>query len=124
MTLEEFDQLRHHDGIEELLDRMLVEAPPPTQRHSEICKNVVNALRRVIDDSRIRSEAGFVIGPQSLQPDVSVIFPGQRIERGWFSGSPMIAERGQARNYDDHFVRGALGGALIQVADLFKHIPG
>jgi hypothetical protein len=34
-------------------------------------------------------EAGFVIGPYCLQPEVGVIFPGQSVERGRFSGSRM-----------------------------------
>jgi Uma2 family endonuclease len=91
ITIEQFELLPEIDGIQELLDGEVVEMPPPKQRHSALVKRIVKILSRHIDESRTWIETGFLIGPHCPQPDVAIIHVDQEMERGWYSGSPLIA---------------------------------
>ena len=91
ITIDEFEGLPENDGIQELLDGEVVEMPPPKQRHSALVKLIVKVLNRHVDESRIWTETGFLIGGHCPQPDVAVTHVDQAIERGWYSGAPLIA---------------------------------
>jgi Uma2 family endonuclease len=91
ITIEEFELLPEIDGIQELLDGEVVEMPPPKQRHSVLVKRIVKILNRHIDEPRIWPETGFLIGRHCPQPDIAVIHVDQEMERGWYSGAPLIA---------------------------------
>ncbi len=91
ITIEEFELLPEVDGIQELLDGEVVEMPPPKHRHSVLVKRIVKILNRHIDESRTWSETGFLIGRHCPQPDIAVIHVDQEMERGWYSGAPLIA---------------------------------
>ena len=53
VTVEEFESMPEVDGIQELLDGIVVEIPPPKRRHTEICRAVEAALLRHVDRSRV-----------------------------------------------------------------------
>ena len=91
VTLEEFEQMPRFDGIQELLEGIVVEMPPPKQRHSLLVKRIARILERRLPESRIWIETGFAIGRHCPQPDVAVIHDGQAMERGWYAGAPAIA---------------------------------
>lgn len=91
VTLEEFERLHNFDGVQELLEGIVVVLPPPKQRHSLLVKRVARILERHLPDSRIWIETGFAIGRHCPQPDVAVIHDGQTMERGWYAGAPAIA---------------------------------
>ncbi len=91
LTIDEFEQLARHDGIQELLDGVVVEMPPPKLRHSELVKRIAKILERHLPGARVWTETGFLIGPHCPQPDVAVSHPDQATERGWFSGAPFVA---------------------------------
>lgn len=91
VTIEDFEQVPDKDGIQELLDGVIVESPPPKQGHSWIVKRIARILERHIDADRIWTESGFLIGPHCPQPDIAVIHPEQPLSRGWFAGAPLIA---------------------------------
>jgi Uma2 family endonuclease len=56
-----------------------------------LVKRIVKILNRHIDESRTSTETGFLIGRRCPQPDIAVIHVDQKIERGWYSGAPLIA---------------------------------
>lgn len=91
LTVEEFERLPARDGIQELLDGVVVEMAPLRRRHSEIVQAVEAILLRYLDRKRVWVETGFLIGRHCPQPDVAAVHPGQGTERGWFAGAPMIA---------------------------------
>ena len=91
ITIEEFEQLPGSDEIEELLDGEGVAMPPPKQRHSALVKRTVKILSRYIDEPRIWAETGFLISTHCPKPDVAVIHADKAVERGWYSGAPLIA---------------------------------
>ena len=91
VTLDDFERLPDTDGIQELLDGVVIEMPPPKLRHSALVKRMAKILERDLPESRVWAETGFVIGPHCVQPDVAVIHSGQANERGWFQGAPLVA---------------------------------
>jgi Uma2 family endonuclease len=91
VTLDEFEQLPDIDGIQELLDGVAVETPPPKVRHSELVKRTAQILQRRLSESRVWTGTGFVIGPHCVQPDAVVIHPDQGEDRGWYAGAPLVA---------------------------------
>ena len=91
VTIEELEQMPTKDGIQELLDGVVIETPPPKRHHSQIVKRVARILERHIEEGRVWTETGFLIGRHCPQPDVAVIHPDQGTSRGWFAGAPMIA---------------------------------
>src|SRR5579884_3028341 len=91
ITLDEFERLPDIDGVQELLDGLLIQMPPPKRRHSEITRNIFDFLKTRIEPSRVWIETGFLIGRHCPQPDIAVTFPEQTTERGWFAGSPILA---------------------------------
>ncbi len=91
VLLDAFERLPDKDGIQELLDGVVVEMPPPKFRHSELVKRIAKFFESHVDESRVWIETGFLIGPNCPQPDVAVSHAGQAHERGWFAGAPLIA---------------------------------
>lgn len=90
-TLEEFERLPDTDGIQELLDGVVVDSPPPKRRHSEMIQAIEAILLRHLHRSRVWVQTGFIVGAHCPQPDVAVSHPDQGTERGWFAGAPFIA---------------------------------
>jgi Uma2 family endonuclease len=92
LSEEEFLSLPDTPGKQELLDGELIELPPAKHYHGIIAKKLMNLLAAALDDSRLWKEEAYCLrNGRWLIPDVSVSWPDQPEERGWFKGSPMIA---------------------------------
>jgi Uma2 family endonuclease len=92
LSEEEFLGLPEIPGKRELLDRELIDLPPAKHYHSVIARNLMRFLASVTDDSRIWIEEAYCLREgRWLIPDVSVSWPDQPTERGWYKGSPMLA---------------------------------
>lgn len=91
ITIEEFENYPEFDGIQELLDAVVVEMPPPKLRHSEIVQAIEAILLRRLARKRVWVKAGFLIRRNCPQPDVAVTHLDQGTERGWFRGAPLLA---------------------------------
>src|SRR5881392_3572305 len=92
LTEDEFLNLPEFTGKQELLDGELIQLPPARYAHSELSKRLVRTLRTVLDESRIWIETAYRLRKDRwLIPDVSVSWPDQSIEDGWFQQAPMIA---------------------------------
>jgi Uma2 family endonuclease len=89
---EEFLRLPDIAGKRELLDGELIDLPPAKWYHSVIAKKLIHLLATVLDESRVWIEIAYWLRDgRWLIPDVSVSWPDQRRERGWYKGSPMLA---------------------------------
>ncbi len=94
MTFVQFEQLSDIDGYKrELVGGEIVTMPPPKKIHSDLALRIQRILTRHFDWDRVRPDHnGYRIGPDNwLEPDVSVTWPEQAVEDGYFVGSPMIA---------------------------------
>jgi Uma2 family endonuclease len=91
MTFAEFEQLPETPGKQELLDGELVEMPPAKFSHMDISMRFFLFLHGIVKQSRVMHETGFRMGGGWLQPDASVLWPGQEILDGYAARSPMIA---------------------------------
>ncbi len=92
LSEEEFLSLPDTPGKQELLDGELIELPPAKRYHSVIAKKLMRLLETVLDDSRVWIEIAYCLRDSRwLIPDVSVSWPDQPTERGWYKGSPMLA---------------------------------
>jgi len=92
LTEEEFLALPEFAGKQELLDGELIELPPAKLSHSSLAKLIAKLLEGAVGSERVFLELGYRLGPRRwLVPDVSVLWPEQRIEHDWPQGSPMIA---------------------------------
>jgi Uma2 family endonuclease len=92
LSEEEFLALPDFPGKQELLDGELIELPPAKLFHGDLAKLIAELLETVLDSSRVFVEVGYRLGPRRwLIPDVSALWPDQRIEDGWPQGAPMIA---------------------------------
>jgi Uma2 family endonuclease len=100
LTMAEFLDLPDAPGTQELLHGELLSLPPAKWIHGEIAKRVFELLRSVLDSPRVWFETGYRLGDHMLQPDVSVSWPEQRIENGWFQAAPMIAVEVASRGND------------------------
>lgn len=91
ITIEEFENYPEFDGIQELLDGVVVEMPPTKLRHNDIVQAIEAILLRHFPRKRVRVEAGFLIRRNCPQPDLAVTHPDQGTERGWLVGAPLVA---------------------------------
>jgi len=79
-------------GKRELLDGELIDLPPAKWYHSAIAKKLMYLLATVLDQSRVWIEVAYWLRDgRWLIPDVSVSWPDQPTESGWYKGSPMLA---------------------------------
>ena len=89
---EEFLSLPDIPGKRELLDGELLDSPPAKLYHSVIAKKLMFLVASVLDESRIWIEVAYWLRDgRWLIPDMSVSWPDQSKERGWYKGSPMLA---------------------------------
>jgi Uma2 family endonuclease len=94
MTFAEFERLPDLEGFKrELVGGEVITMPPPKKIHSDIALRVQRILARHFDWERVRPDHnGYRIGVDNwLEPDVSVTWPDQAVDNGYFIGSPMIA---------------------------------
>jgi Uma2 family endonuclease len=92
LSEEEFLNLPDIPGKRELLDGELIDLPPAKHYHSVIAKKLMYLLAAVLDKSRVWIQDVYWLREGCwLIPDVSVSWPDQPIERGWYKGSPMLA---------------------------------
>jgi len=92
LSEEEFLSLPDIPGKRELLDGELIDLPPAKHYHGIIAKKLMSLLAAVLDESSVwREEAYCLREGRWLIPDVSVSWPDQPTERGWYKGSPMLA---------------------------------
>src|SRR5215472_12671096 len=90
LTDEEFLNLEDEPGKQELLDGELIAVGPTEDVPSRTMGRFYDLLSRTVDDRQMRIRAGYRLKPGWLQPDVSVNWPDQPVDR-WLVGSPMIA---------------------------------
>jgi Uma2 family endonuclease len=90
LTFAEFEQLPDVDGKQELLNGELITMPPPDLDHTETAEEFFTLLRPILG-RRVHMEAGYKMGENWLQPDVSVTWPDQQKERRYLVGAPMVA---------------------------------
>jgi Uma2 family endonuclease len=93
MTFAQFEQLPCLDGFKrELVSGEIVTMPPPKKILSDIALQIQRILTRHFEWQRVRPDHnGYRIGPDNwLEPDVSVTWPDQAVEDGYFVGSPML----------------------------------
>jgi len=92
LSEEEFLNLPDFTGKRELLDGELIDLPPAKSYHSVIAAKLMLLLSAILDEPRVGIEAAYWLREgRWLIPDVSVIWPDQPTERGWYKGSPMLA---------------------------------
>jgi Uma2 family endonuclease len=101
LTFEEFEQLPDQPGKQELVRGELIELPPADYEHHLIADRVCDGLKAALEQAHVRGEAGelgrvfhemgyLLPGACWLQPDVSVTYAEQRIEK-YLIGAPAIA---------------------------------
>jgi Uma2 family endonuclease len=94
MTFAEFEQHPDPDfGRLELVNGEVIHMPPPERKHSDAALQIQRILTQHFGWDRVRPDrTGFLISDNSwLEPDVSVLWPGQAEPNGYFTGSPLIA---------------------------------
>jgi len=91
LTWEEFLELPEKPGKQELLNGELIEMPPAKYRRNGIANRIQLWLTGLLPPDRVWAEMGYQLRAGWLQPDVSVTWPGQRLENDWLQGAPMIA---------------------------------
>jgi Uma2 family endonuclease len=91
LTFRDFEQLPSVlDGKQELLNGELITMPPPNMDHTQTAHAFLFYLVKILG-SRVWVEAGYKMGENWLQPDVSVTWPDQQLEHRYLIGAPMIA---------------------------------
>ena len=92
LSEEEFLNLPDTPGKHGLLDGELTHLPPAKHYHSIIAKRLTHLLATVLDDSRVWHEDAYWLREgRWLIPDLSVSWPDQAMQTGWYKGSPMLA---------------------------------
>jgi Uma2 family endonuclease len=92
LSEEEFLSLPDTPGKQELLDGELIDLPPAKHYHGIIAQKLMHLLAAVLDESRVWKEEAYCLREgRWLIPDVSLSWPDQGTERGWYKGSPMLA---------------------------------
>lgn len=92
VTFAEFETLPDAPGKRELLDGCLIEITPATYRHAQLSRAFYRLLDRNSEvGEQAYFEAGYRIAGGWVQPDVSVIWPGQRKADGYLTGAPRLA---------------------------------
>src|SRR5579871_2784430 len=91
MTFAEFEQLPDSTGKQELIDGEVVQLPPPVSTNTLIAKWLYDLLLRTTDPGRVLFEAGYRIAGGWLQPDVSVLWPEQKMFGQYWAGGPALA---------------------------------
>ena len=91
LTFAEFENLPDKPGKRELIEGELIEMPPPLDNHTLTAQALLFLLSDVLGRARVRMGAGYKIGENWVQPDLSVTWPEQLEERGYLSGAPMLA---------------------------------
>ncbi len=90
MTAEEFLSLPKTPGKQELLEGEFISLPPAKQRHNAVARRFYEKLQAIIHPARVWYETGFQLESGWLQPDISIIWPDQKLTE-WYEGAPMIA---------------------------------
>ncbi len=66
--------------------------PPASNSHRDIVHALNEVLRSAVPVRNVRMEAGYRMSRDTwLQPDVSAMWPDQRVENDYPQGAPMIA---------------------------------
>src|SRR5579884_1857172 len=91
LTFAEFEQLPDAPGKRELICGEVIEMAPPRKNHTLTAERFSKCLRAAVGEDRIHLEAGYKIGDSWVQPDVSVAWPEQKEDDGYFAGAPMLA---------------------------------
>jgi len=91
LTFAEFERLPDAPGKRELVEGELVQIPPPLLNHTATAQAFFLLLHRLLDPSLVFMEAGYKIGKNWVQPDVSVRRADQRREGGYLAAAPMLA---------------------------------
>jgi len=91
LTFAQFEQLPDAPGKRELIEGELVEMPPPFLNHTQTAQAFLYLLAAALGRSRVYMEAGYKIGGNWVQPEVSVTRPDQPHEGGYLAGAPMLA---------------------------------
>lgn len=91
LTFAEFEQLPDAPGKRELIDGEVMEMPPPQQPHVEVAKALYKRFLESAVEPRCYLESGYRIAGGWVQPDLSVAWPDQRLENGYFIGAPALA---------------------------------
>jgi len=91
LTFEEFCELPEAEEKQELLDGELISMPPPRYIHMLVATEFFELQRSVLPKRRVWIEMGYRLRRGWLIPDVSVSWPGQRIENDFLQGAPMLA---------------------------------
>ena|SRR5579885_698438 len=91
VTFAEFERLPETPGKRELIDGELFEMPPSLLSHTLTAQAFLFLLHAALGPSSAVMEAGYRIGDNWIQPDVSVIWPDQKRESGHLAGAPMLA---------------------------------
>jgi len=91
LTFEEFCELPESEEKQELLDGELISMPPPRYIHVLVATEFFELLRSVLPKRRVWIDMGYRLRRGWLIPEVSVTWPGQRIEDDWMQGAPMLA---------------------------------
>jgi Uma2 family endonuclease len=91
LTNARFELMPDYPGKQELLEGELISLPPAKRTQASIATALYTILR-ASGGYRIFIEAGYQLTPETwLVPDVSVEWPGQRVENDYAQGAPMIA---------------------------------
>jgi Uma2 family endonuclease len=102
MSLAEFERLENGADEIELLKGELIRMPPAQHSHMEICERLFELLKAAVKQlksanpravvGKVHMEMGYFF-PNSmswLQPDVTLTYPDQPIDR-YYIGAPLIA---------------------------------
>lgn len=82
MNLDEFESMEREEGWRyELLDGIMVMAPPPTSYHQEIINNILEELFKVLDPKQFRpfSETAYKVNESYFIPDLSICYSNDTI---------------------------------------------
>jgi Uma2 family endonuclease len=92
LTEEEFLNLPESDRKRELLEGELIELPYAKYSHAELARRNAMLLETAVPRERVWLDATYRLSPKIwLLPDISVSWPGQRVENDWNQGAPMLA---------------------------------
>jgi Uma2 family endonuclease len=88
LTAEEFAKLPDNGHLTELVKGVVIEMPPPTPRHGEICVNASYLVRRYLDDhplGRVVSNDAAIVterGPDTVRGADVAYYSYQRVPKG------------------------------------------
>ena len=91
LTFAEFERLPDQPGKRELIKGELIEMPPPLLNHTLTAQALFLVLHKAFAGARVFMEAGYKVGENWIQPDISVTWPNQQHERGYLAGAPLMA---------------------------------